>query len=159
MAARRLIIVLLVLLAISTVAAILAPPIEERSGDSTSTTATEQGPGPDGFLLEERIDATGEPVRIGAQAGDRLTLIVTSPEPTPVQVPALGLSGFADRGAPARFDVFLREAGTIVVERPGGERIATVEVTADPEAPARAEAEAGGDAETGPEAPAPASGG
>lgn len=135
MAARRLIIVLIVLMAISTVAAVLAPPIEERnSTTSESTTATAPETGPDSAFLEARADAFGRPVLIGAVVGDRLMLTVSSKQPTGVRIPALGLSGFADEGSPAPFDLILREAGRFVVERDDGTVIAKIEVTPAPEA-------------------------
>lgn len=134
MAARRLIIVLLALMAISTVAAALAPPIEERRAEtSTESTAgqapAETGEAAAGVLLEQRIDAGGPPERIGAVAGDRLALTVTSPTPTNVQIPALGLTGFADRGAPAQFTTALREKARYRVEVDDGTLIATIEVS------------------------------
>lgn len=139
MAARRLIIVLLALMAISTVAAILAPPIEERSAEtSTETTSTSVDDGEEqavGALLEKRIDAGGRPERIDAVVGDRLSLTVTSPTPTNVQVPALGLIAFADRGTPARFDFALREEARYRVELDDGAAVATIEVAAAPGRP------------------------
>ena len=150
MAARRLIIVLLVLMGISTIAAILAPPIEERSSDtdteSTTTTGTQGEPGEPGagaegsaggVLIEQTIGAFGKQAVLGGVVGDRLALTVTSPRPTNVQVPALGLFEFADRGAPARFDLFLREEARYVVERDDGTAIATIEVAAPTPAAAR----------------------
>lgn len=137
MAARRLITVLLVLMGISTIAAILAPPIEERSSDTDteSTTTTDTGgepaagdPEAAGVLIEQTIDAFGKEAILGGVVGDRLALEVTSPRPTNVQIPALGLFEFADRGAPARFDLFLREPARYVVERDDGTAIATIEV-------------------------------
>jgi hypothetical protein len=145
MAARRLIIVLLVLMGISTIAAILAPPIEDRSSDtdteSTTAAGTEGEPGAGeegstGVLIEQTIGAFGKQAVLGGVVGDRLALTVTSPRPTNVQVPALGLFEFADRGAPARFDLFLREEARYVVERDDGTAIATIEVAGPTPAPA-----------------------
>ena len=145
MAARQLIIVLLVLMGISTIAAILAPPIEERSSDtdteSTTAAGTEGEPGAGeegstGVLIEQTIGAFGKQAVLGGVVGDRLALTVTSPRPTNVQVPALGLFEFADRGAPARFDFFLREEARYVVERDDGTAIATIEVAGPTPAPA-----------------------
>jgi hypothetical protein len=136
MAARRLIIVLLVLMAISTVAAALAPPIEERRAE-TSTESTAEPAGGEGntensaaagVLLEQRIDAGGPPQMIGAVVGDRLALTVTSPTPTNVQIPALGLTDFADRGAPAEFAIALREQARYRVLLDDGTTVATIQV-------------------------------
>ena len=135
MAARRLIIVLLVLMGISTIAAFLAPPIEERRAETsteqtTSTSAEGDGAPAAGTLVEERIDAGGSTEKIGAVVGDRLSLTVTSPTPTNVQIPGLGLIAFADRGTPARFDFALREEARYRVELDDGSAVATIEVAA-----------------------------
>jgi hypothetical protein len=132
MAARRLIIVLLVLMAISTVAAALAPPIEERRAETSTESTAEPAAGEDGeaagVLLEQRIDAGGPPQMIGAVVGDRLELTVTSPTPTNVQIPALGLTDFADRGAPAEFAIALREQARYRVLLDDGTTVATIQV-------------------------------
>lgn len=66
--------------------------------------------------------SAGSPVVLKAPAGKRLILTVRSGRPTVVEVEGLGLTSFADRFAPAVFDVLLPdEAGTYRVRAPGGE--------------------------------------
>ena len=146
MAARRLLIIMLVLLGISSVIAIALPKPDRNdssresvatgaSGETGQTGATgatgDTGPtgssgntGVNGVQSgpAARTVALGahKPVKIETEAGSRLILTVTSEEGSEVEIPALGLSGFADRFAPAVFDVILPpDKGRYSVRAPG----------------------------------------
>ncbi len=152
MAARRLIALLVVLLVISSIAAALAPTPAERDAESSTTTTTTTGPGePDDAgsgaapLIEAtaevpppRGDAKGgrqtEPAEIEAAVGDQLALTVRTDETTAVEIPELGLLETASPGAPARFDLLLREPGRLAVLADGHRQVAWVTVAA-PKAP------------------------
>lgn len=138
MAARRLVALLIALLVISSIATALAPrqgSDEETDSTSTTTTTPETDPqGPEAAVVEAVIDTTvKETDPVEAAVGDQLALAVRSDTTTEVGIPKLGLLETAAPGAPAVFDVVLREAGTlqvtsngrpageIVVGRPGGD--------------------------------------
>lgn len=126
MAARRLIIVLVVLVAISIAAAAVAPDRRSTIGasdESSSSTTTPEPPSvPRGALVEASIVASAEePETIEAAVGDQLRLEVVTERPLQVVIEPLGLIEDATADAPARFDVLLREAGSLPVadaERP-----------------------------------------
>ena len=120
-AARRLIIVLVVLFAVSIAAAAIAPERRQLGGEDSSTTTTtqpeeESTDGPEGAIVEARIEASAakpETVRVGV--GDQLVLDVASGTTRQVAIEPLGLLGPAAEGAPARFDLLLREPGALPV--------------------------------------------
>lgn len=162
MAARRLIALLVVLLVISSIAAALAPTPAERDGESsTSTTTTETGAEGQadgaGTSSPELIEATAEvppprdedgapkrapePAEIDAAPGDQLALTVRTGETVAVGIPELGLLETASPGGPARFDVLLREPGTLAVLAEGGRQVATITV-AEPRGPDKPKARA-----------------
>lgn len=126
---------MLVLLVLSSVAAALVP-VEERSReDSSSTTTSTSAPElPRGGFISRSVDAaTREPSRIRAEAGDQLELVVTSPRPAQVAIPALDELEDTDPEFSARFDLLLLDTGRYqveVIETDGGKgrSIATIEV-------------------------------
>lgn len=133
MAARRLIIVLLVLFAVSIAAAALAPEqrVSPDSEDSTTTEATKEPEQQSaGEAISARIDAAAEePETIRAAAGDQLALIVSSERLLEVAIDPYGLLEAADELAPARFNILLREPGSIpITDAAGGELIGRIEV-------------------------------
>jgi hypothetical protein len=114
MAARRLIIILVLLLAVSVAAAALAP---ERGGETTITedpetsTAEEARSDDAGELVERGILASPEdPETIRLEAGDRLSLSVSTREPREIEIAEFGLIANADPVAPAEFDIVTTEA-------------------------------------------------
>lgn len=131
MAARRLIVVLVLLLAASILAASIAPDrtgrivgVEPTTTEQTTTTTaptttvapTTTAPPPAGVALRARIEASAShPQTIRATVGDQLALTVGSNPPRTIAIPALGLTEFAGDGAPARFDLLLRDAGTFPI--------------------------------------------
>ena len=90
--------------------------------------------------------AQPEPQTVTAAIGDRLALQVESEETAQIEIPDLGLLETAAPGAPARFDLFLREPGTYPVRIVGGATVGTIEVT-EPAKP-----DAGGDSKDKPDA-------
>lgn len=140
MAARRLIIILVVLLAISIAAAAVAPERRSRLAslpEETSTTESAGRPLPSGSLVTSELEASPEePQTIRAEIGDRLALSVASQRTREVEIPSLGLLEDAARGAPARFDLLLREPGTLpITDSESGSVIGRIVVEADGPAP------------------------
>lgn len=143
MAARRLVALLVALLVLSTVAATLVP-VSETSDDetsssttTTSTSTTEAATASDD-LIERRLalDPDRETIELEATAGDRLQLTVTAERTTEVRVDPLGLIRAVAEGAPARFDLILREPGTVSVRSPVlADPIATFDVAPAPAQP------------------------
>jgi hypothetical protein len=138
MAARRLIAILIVLMIISTIAAGLAD-VEQEQRETTTTTEqpieADQSAG--GELIRSSLAAQPQGERlpvIEAVRGDQLSLRVDAHQVVEVEVAALGLRATAGPGSPARFDLVLREAGTIPVRIAGGETIGRIEVRQRPEA-------------------------
>lgn len=141
MAARRLIALLLALMAISVIATALAPP--QRGGEQSSTTTTTSDPGPEApeeksgttepSLIAASVDAssprTNDPVQ--AAAGDQLALTVRAASTQQIEISGLGLYDVAAPGAPARFDLVLRDEGRFAVLAEG-ERVATIFVGVEP---------------------------
>lgn len=135
MAARRLLILMLILLGISSVFAVLIPnprrdareqEARQDAGStgatgSTDATITVTPPaGTTGGATPQAPEASvaGGPVRatvepdgrsrtIKVKPEGRLILTVESSQPSQVTIPGLGLTGFADRWAPAVFDTLL----------------------------------------------------
>jgi hypothetical protein len=138
MAARRLLIVLVILLSISTLAAIVAPPPdqgadEEEMTDTTRSRTDRRGGAARGKLVRAAMEVgEGQPSTVRLEVGDQLSLRVRSRQVKQIEITGLGLVEDAERGAPARFDVFAdhpgrfdvrllgreRTVGRIVVERP-----------------------------------------
>ena len=151
MAPRRLIIAMLLLLAVSTALAILTPnPQREGSGgegesarsqaeperatpvrgdEARSRTAPEPNSNP-GRTIERRIDAGGATDRIYARPGDRLVIELSTEEAGSFEVAGSGLIAWADRWAPARFDILLADGDErLEVRRVGSaEPVAVVRV-------------------------------
>ena len=77
------------------------------------------------------LDAA-KPAEVKAQPGTRIVITVESKQGSEVEIGGLGLAGFADRFAPAVFDVILpTEPGRFGVRAPG-EKPAAIIVTARP---------------------------
>jgi len=116
-AARRLIAVLVVLFAISIAAAAVAP--ERRSStaaDEEATSATESEAPPAGGSVSVTVEAsTADPPTARASVGDQLELTVSAQSLLQVEIPALGLLEEAEPGAPARFDILLRQPGNLEI--------------------------------------------
>lgn len=137
MAARRLLILLVALLLISSLATALAPPQRESEENTTSTTTTDEAESnkdpadapPPADVVFARLNATDPDAKepILASVGDQLSLEVRASDTIPVQIPELGLYETAGRGAPALFDVVLRQEGTFAVLA-GGERVGAIRV-------------------------------
>lgn len=138
MAARRLILVLILLLVISSIMAQLArPPTTSEGTDATTTTAPTTTPPNQpaaGKLLRRLVGPSprpsSAPPQIRAKAGDQLELRVSVAEPGTVAIPKLGLLESADPAAPARFDLLLREPGSLDVQGPDGLTTAVIVTTA-----------------------------
>ena len=134
MAARRLLIVMLILLGLSTLAAALVPQHALRGGTTGSTTTqptqSTTTTGPTGRSLKAKIvvgvpDAKKPPVVAGPicpkrasaceplHVGDQLSLSVFSHKPAELEIPDLGLIGFAGRNAPALFQLLPDQAENI----------------------------------------------
>jgi len=146
--------VMLVLLGLSTLAAALLPPqaLEEDTTGTTSTTeATETTPtetAPRGKeLAQQRIKVGGKripvvscPARLRRvkrcrpiEAGDQLSLVVSSTKADELEMPAFGLVDSVGPNKPARFEILVTSPGSyklrfvstgriaarIVVEKPG----------------------------------------
>lgn len=129
MAARRLLIVMLLLLGISTLAAALVPPPEREEGTesstSTRTKARERSEG-ERVAAEVSTRTGARPDLVRVSEGDQLALVVKTPRPTEVAVPAFGLIEFAEPGAPARFDILVDEAGRFEVTARGTGTVGTI---------------------------------
>jgi hypothetical protein len=120
-AARRLIIVLLVLFAISVAAASIAPdrkggglfgPSGSSSSSTTTTTTAPPPPEATGSALKARIRASADrPETVEGFAGDQLDLDVVSDRTIVVEVAEFGITETAAEGAPANFDLLLRDPG------------------------------------------------
>jgi hypothetical protein len=129
MAARRLVALLIALLVISSIATALAPPPsnnDETDSTSTTTTGPETDPeAPEAGVVEAVIDSAAEKTtQIEAAVGDQLALVVRADTTSEVEIPGLGLYETAAPGAPALFDVVLREEGALEVTvggKPAGE--------------------------------------
>jgi hypothetical protein len=145
MAARRLIALLVVLLVISSIAAALAPTPAEREETTTSPVTTTPadaggGGGGGGELTELAVDVPPprdgagkdqpkhEPETIDIAVGDQLALTVRSERTATIEIPELGLLETAGSGAPARFDLLLREPGRLAVLAGGGRQVAWIVV-------------------------------
>ena len=131
MAARRLILLLVLLLVISSIAAQLAqPPVSDPTTTDSSTTSTTAEPdAPAGRLLRRRIAAPAtETALIRAAPGDQLELVVSVRGSGTVEIPGRGLTASASPGAPARFDLLLREPGRLEVLGPGERAVAAISV-------------------------------
>ncbi len=149
MAARRLLIVMLVLLGVSSVIAIVVPepkrddpPAREtattgetgatgttgESGENDSLSQKDAEPNPASETLARTVElGTGKPEKIEAQTGARVILTVKAENGSEVEIEGLGLSGFADRFAPAVFDVVLpSEPGEFQVKAPDQKASATI---------------------------------
>ena len=145
MAARRLIALLVALLLISTIATALAPPQEAGEESSTTSTTTAE-PAPDdeqaakSGLVTASIDASADKETgnnpIEAEVGDQLALSVRSSRTSQIEIPALGLYGTAAPGAPALFDVVLREEGRLEVLA-DGDAAGTILIGSDAQAGAK----------------------
>lgn len=122
MAARRLIIVLVVLFGVSIAAAAIAPERRQLGGGEESSTTTttepdeESGDAPAEAIVEARIQASAaKPETVRGGVGDQLVLDVASVTTLQVEIEPLGLLLPAAEGAPARFDLLLREPGALPV--------------------------------------------
>lgn len=148
MAARRLIIVLVVLLAISIAAAAIAPDRATRFRPVPAPQATSPGspqPDPMGGVVTAEIQASAtKPPTVRAAAGDRLELSVSSERGLAVEIAPLGLFEDAATAAPARFDLLLREAGTLPITDADSGRVVGRIVVSEAEEPG-----AGGGAQGG----------
>lgn len=139
MAARRLIFVLLVLFAISVVAAALAP---DRGGlfssssttsssttttETTATTTTDDATAPS---RRARLEASqSKPPTVRAVLDEQLELIVASDRFRDLAIERLGLTGFAQPEAPARFDLLLRDPGSYpITDATSGTKVAEIQV-------------------------------
>jgi hypothetical protein len=139
MAARRLILVLILLLVISSIMAQIArPPTMTESTEATTptdpTTTAPTEPATGGDLLRHRVGPSPRPSgpsEIRATAGDQLELHVSVEKPGTVAIPRLGLIENAHPAAPARFDLLLREPGSLNVRGPDGQTVVVI-VTAAP---------------------------
>jgi hypothetical protein len=148
MAARRLLAFLVALMVISAVAAALAPP--QRSSEESSTTETttsEAEPadtpaGGEAGVIAATIDAgaAAENDPVEAKAGDQLALSVHSDATREIEIAGLGLYETAARGAPALFDVVLRDEGKFGVYA-NDELVATIFVGVKPAKPPRSRQE------------------
>ena len=131
MAARRLLIVMLLLLGISTLAAALVPPPERGTETESSTSTTRSAPTrerTEGERVAAEVTARsgGRPEAVRVSTGDQLALVVKVARPAEVEVPAFGLTEFAEPGVPARFDVLVDEPGRFEVNAQREGTVATI---------------------------------
>ncbi len=149
MAARRLIVVLVVLLAISIAAAAVAPDRAARFRPlprPQTTSPAPLHPDPAGGVVTAAIQASvAKPPTVRAAAGDRLELSVGSERGLAVEIAPLGLFEDAATAAPARFDLLLREAGTLpITDADSGRIVGRIVVSEAEEAGAGGGAQGGG---------------
>lgn len=111
----------MVLFGISIAAAAIAPrpqstePAEEEASMPTSSASEEAVPS-GGGVEAETVDASSEaPKTVRAGVGDQLALTVTSRSFLEVEIADLGLVDSAAPGAPARFDLLLRDPGELEI--------------------------------------------
>jgi hypothetical protein len=144
MAARRLLIVMLVLLGLSTLAAALIPPqalredaTTESTTEETETTPTDTVPMGEA-LPPQRIKVGGRKVPVLScppslrrahrckpiEAGDQLTLVVSSRKADQLEMPAFGLVDAVGPNEPARFEILVRSAGSYKIRFVSTRRIA-----------------------------------
>lgn len=108
----------MILFAISITAAAVAP---ERRGtqstDEETTTSTDSiEPAPAGGSSSASIEASADdPETVRAGVGDQLELTISAQSLLQVEIAALGLLEPAEPGAPARFDLLLREPGELEI--------------------------------------------
>lgn len=160
MAARRLLIVMLILLGLSTLAAALLPSqaLEEDTTGSTSTTeATETTPTdtvPRGRkLAQQRIKVGGKRIPVVScpaglrrakrckpiEAGDQLSLVVSSRKADQLEMPAFGLVDSVGPDEPARFEILVTSPGSYKIRFVSTGRIAARIVVEKPRSRARGE--------------------
>lgn len=139
MAAQRLVAILIALLVVSSLLAVINPRPQADPAEETEPTTTETTPerGPeDGELIEREfsIDPKRKTITLDAAVGDRLQLTITSEETRQVRLDPLGQLETVARASPVRFDVILRDPGTVaLVSSDLADPIATFEVgEADP---------------------------
>jgi len=120
---------------------VIAQPLRTSLRSQTTTTATsppreKERPTdrdrPVRTLQEESITASFDPRsagRVSVETGDRLTLVVEVDRPSEISIPDLGLAGFADPYAPARFDILPRDPGRFPVYAVPGGRSGVIEVS------------------------------
>lgn len=144
-ASRRLIIVLMALIAISMAITVISQPLRQRLGPQTDTrsgsqTTTGRVQASDAAVsLEAKARprrrprpvvtarlGTGEGRVVVAETGEPVSLLVSVDRATEVSIPQLGLTAFADRYAPARFDLLSRTAGRFSVEAESGRSLGTI---------------------------------
>jgi len=117
---RRALLLFAIVLGLAAVAASVSRPPEETSDraerpasppatntERTPTVAPGTAPGPG---LELSFDAELEQTRRLA-TGQPATVLVEVDEPGQVEIPDLGLSGFAEPLTPARFELFVSDPG------------------------------------------------
>lgn len=117
---RRALLLFAIVLGLAAIAASVSRAPEEpseRAARPATPPATETetaptvSPGPAaGSAVELRFDAEREQTRRLA-TGQPGTVLVEVDEPGQVEIPDLGLSGFADPLTPARFELFVSEPG------------------------------------------------
>lgn len=134
-------ILLMALIAVSMAITVISQPLRNNLRSQTTTTETtlpreKERPTDRGRAVrtvqDKPITATFGPRstgRVSVEAGDRLTLVVQVDRPSEVSIRGLGLTGFADPYAPARFDILLRDPGSFPVYTVPGGRSGVIEVS------------------------------
>lgn len=133
MAPRRLVLTMIFLLAVSTVVAIVAPDPSELDQPATDRPETDRGNGrstgttgsveartprpereavrPDPSEMADTeyvtVSSRGSIRKIAARPGRRLILVIRSRRAVELAIPRLGRTAFADRWAPAVFDLVM----------------------------------------------------
>jgi hypothetical protein len=144
-AARRLLILLLVLLGISMLATALAPvrDDDEKTSSETTTTSTSttettattatapSEPATTGAVFARTIDANAKGIAVihSLYVGDELQLTVTSKRPGQIAIPELGQIEAVSAYGPARFDLFLDEAGVYRIRLDADDLVGKIVVT------------------------------
>ena len=117
------------MLFVSSLAAVMVPV--EPTPETTSTQAPPRTRSePAGELVRRSVDSSADPPpTVKVEAGDQLQLRVTSPRVATLVINGLGAQEDVGPGAPAFFDVLLREPGTYeVLDLSSRRRRATIEV-------------------------------
>jgi hypothetical protein len=107
-------------------------PAQAPGGTLIERTISSDGP-PQPAKGKGEGEGKGGPPTVAAAVGDRVALEVESKETTSIEIPDLGLLETAAPGAPARFDLLMRDPGSYPVRVMDGAIVATIEVS-EPEA-------------------------
>jgi hypothetical protein len=111
---RRALLLFAIVLGLAAIATTVSRPQEEQPAETPTVTRArpQAGPGP-GAPPPARLSMSvaERPATATLESGRPGTLVVATDEPGTVELPTLGLLAFAERLTPARFELYVREAG------------------------------------------------